>query len=122
VRYEVPKEGDWVQPIRKGYKMRCCDCGLVHRLYFRIVGTGRGSTIPFKVKRDNRATAACRRKSLDLQFYAGERFVRAIGRAIWFTAMPRSPRDWMKRCGEVAEAKSLPCVITPKDVERAPRP
>lgn len=29
---------DWIQPIRKGYRMKCCDCGLIHLLDFRIVG------------------------------------------------------------------------------------
>ena len=26
----------WVQPVRTGYLMACCDCGLVHRMNFRI--------------------------------------------------------------------------------------
>ena len=26
----------WVQPVMKGYLLACCDCGLVHRLDFRI--------------------------------------------------------------------------------------
>ncbi len=30
------KDGEWVQPIRKGYRMKCCDCGLVHRMDFRL--------------------------------------------------------------------------------------
>jgi len=30
------KPGEWIQPVRKGYRMECCDCGLVHRLNFRI--------------------------------------------------------------------------------------
>jgi len=29
-----PREG--IQPIRKGYRMECYDCGLAHRLNFRI--------------------------------------------------------------------------------------
>lgn len=59
MRYPKPKAGEWVQPIRNGYKMRCCDCGLVHRLDFRVVKR----RVQFRVERDNRATAACRRKS-----------------------------------------------------------
>jgi hypothetical protein len=39
--------------------MKCCDCGLVHRMDFRIV-KGRVQFRPF---RDKRATAAARRKS-----------------------------------------------------------
>lgn len=26
----------WVQPVKRGYLMSCCDCGLVHRMDFRI--------------------------------------------------------------------------------------
>lgn len=57
-RYHRPRRGEWVQPIRRGYKMACCDCGLVHRLDFRVVN-GR---VQFRVFRDNRATAAKRRE------------------------------------------------------------
>lgn len=28
---------DWIKPQMKGYKMACCDCGLVHRIDFAIV-------------------------------------------------------------------------------------
>lgn len=31
------KPNDWQQPIPKGYTMVCCDCGLVHRIDFRVV-------------------------------------------------------------------------------------
>ena len=57
MRYEEPEPGQWVQPIRKGYKMCCCECGLVHRLDFRI----RKRRIQFRVFRDNRATGQVRR-------------------------------------------------------------
>jgi hypothetical protein len=38
--YETPEPGPdnftpWVQPIRSGYKMQCCDCDLVHTMEFR---------------------------------------------------------------------------------------
>jgi hypothetical protein len=26
----------WVQPVKRGYLLACCDCGLVHRMDFRI--------------------------------------------------------------------------------------
>lgn len=57
MRYDEPEAGEWVQPIRRGYKLRCCDCGLVHRMDFRISR----KRIQFRVFRDNRATAAIRR-------------------------------------------------------------
>ncbi len=48
----------WITPIRVGYLMQCCDCALVHVCKFRI---NRGR-IQFRVSRDNRKTAACRRE------------------------------------------------------------
>lgn len=58
-RYERPEAGEWIQPVRKGYKLACCDCGLVHTLDFRV-SKGR---IQFRVFRHNRATATMRRWS-----------------------------------------------------------
>lgn len=55
--YEKPKAGEWVQPIRKGYKLACCDCGLVHTMNFRI----KDGRAQFAVWRNNRATAAMRK-------------------------------------------------------------
>lgn len=55
-RYEQPAAGEWIQPIRHGYKLACCDCGLVHRMEFRVVA-GRAQ---FRAYRDNRATATSR--------------------------------------------------------------
>jgi hypothetical protein len=55
--YAKPKANEWVQPVRRDYKMACCDCGLVHNLDFRIVD-GR---VQFRVRRNNRSTAMVRR-------------------------------------------------------------
>lgn len=57
MKYDEPKAGEWVQPRRRGYKMACCDCGLVHTMNFRI----RDGHIQWQVFRNNRATAAIRR-------------------------------------------------------------
>lgn len=27
----------WIKPVMEGYKMACCDCGLVHELDFGVV-------------------------------------------------------------------------------------
>ena len=35
-RFKVAKDKEWIQPKQKGYLMGCCDCGLVHRMDFRI--------------------------------------------------------------------------------------
>jgi len=57
-KYVQIYDGDWVQPrSRRGHKMRCCDCGLVHVVNFRV----RGGKLQFQVFRDDRATAASRR-------------------------------------------------------------
>lgn len=57
MKFEKPQAGEWVQPIRKGYKMACCDCGLVHTMDFRV-HKGRAQ---FRAFRNNRSTAAMRR-------------------------------------------------------------
>lgn len=62
MRYDEPKAGEWVYPKRRGYKLACCDCGLVHRLNFRLVKRSSGGRfIQFQVFRDNRATGQIRR-------------------------------------------------------------
>lgn len=60
--YSRPKAGEWVQPIRKGYKMMCCDCNLVHTINFRVIKYGRNQTkIQFQAFRNERSTALARR-------------------------------------------------------------
>ena len=54
--YGAPRANEWVQPIRKGYKLACCDCGLVHDVDFRIY-KGR---IQFRVRRNGKATGGMR--------------------------------------------------------------
>lgn len=44
-RYPDVKEGEWVRPVMKGYKMKCCDCGLVHIYDFKVIQWGRGHKI-----------------------------------------------------------------------------
>ena len=51
---------EWIYPAMDGYKMRCCDCALVHVLEFAVDDDG--EHVRFRVRRDNRATAACRRR------------------------------------------------------------
>lgn len=45
----------------KGYRMMCCDCGLVHVLDFKVIRWGRGHKIKLRAFRHERATAAARR-------------------------------------------------------------
>jgi hypothetical protein len=55
--YEKPEAGEWVQPVKRGYKLACCDCGLVHTLDFRI-HKGRAQ---FRAFRNERSTGQMRR-------------------------------------------------------------
>ena len=49
---------EWEGIRHRGFKMQCCDCGLIHVIDFRIVR----KNIQLRVRRDVRATAAARRK------------------------------------------------------------
>jgi hypothetical protein len=62
MKYKQVYENEWVRPVRKGYKMSCCDCNLVHVLDFKLESYGSGKRIVFRARRDTRATAAKRRK------------------------------------------------------------
>jgi len=63
MKYRKQQNGDWVKPLMRGYRMMCCDCGLVHVLNFRVIRWGCGHKVLFQVFRHNRATAAARRKA-----------------------------------------------------------
>jgi hypothetical protein len=58
VVYRVISYGEWTRPRMRNFREQCCDCGLIHRLDFRIAD-GR---IEFRTRRDDRATAAARRR------------------------------------------------------------
>lgn len=63
----------WEYPTHSGYRMACCDCGLVHTIDFRVDTdrplrnqAGRrirraNGHVSFRVARDNRSTAMLRR-------------------------------------------------------------
>jgi len=57
-----PVNGDgwtgWFYPAMLGYKISCCDCGLVHQINFKIDN----DRVLMDVKRDNRATGQKRRR------------------------------------------------------------
>ena len=42
-KYNAVKAGEWIQPSRGGWKMKCCDCGLVHLFKFRLISYANGS-------------------------------------------------------------------------------
>lgn len=64
MKFDKPKGGEWVQPVKRGYKLACCDCGLVHTLNFRIVkyAGGKRAKVQFQAFLDERETKALRKK------------------------------------------------------------
>jgi hypothetical protein len=77
-RYKQAHEDEQIFPVMKGYKMACCDCGLVHIVNF-VIGrqTKKGDNgyydfeeitdpdlqVMMTVRRNNRSTAQKRRHS-----------------------------------------------------------
>ena len=72
--YDVVGYGEWLRPRMRDFREQCCDCGLIHRLDFRIVAGNEGARPPtrgrshpsslhieVRTRRDDRATAAARR-------------------------------------------------------------
>ena len=57
VTYDVISYGEWTRPRMANFREQRCDCGLIHRLDFRIVD----GKVEFRTRRDDRATAAARR-------------------------------------------------------------
>lgn len=35
-KFKPAKDNKWEQPVMKDYLMKCCDCGLIHQMDFRI--------------------------------------------------------------------------------------
>ncbi len=57
MKFYRQKDGEWIIPPKKNYKIMCCDCGLVHTIDFKIVNRD----ILFRAFRDNRSTGQARR-------------------------------------------------------------
>jgi hypothetical protein len=51
MRYKEISDGEWVAPRRRSYFMKCCDCGLVHKMNFKLIKRGRGKQILFQAFR-----------------------------------------------------------------------
>ena len=91
--YKAEVAGRWVYPKRRGYRLACCDCGLVHIVNFKLrrdrIGRGK---ILMQFYRDMRATAAMRRAKNVLPFGrgngAGDRAARAIALVRRFVIYP----------------------------------
>lgn len=57
MKFQQAYDGVWIQPVRAGWQMACCDCGLVHDVSFRILN-GR---IQLKAYRNKKSTYNRRR-------------------------------------------------------------
>ena len=79
--YYKPKENEWVYPRHNGYKLACCDCGLVHDMDFRVL---EGKHVAFRVRRNERSTAGMRRGSVTVIAKAEDmpKVVKAVKRAV----------------------------------------
>lgn len=77
-KLEAGKSGwsRWVTPMMSGYRMSCCDCGLVHVWQFRVCGRD----VQFRVSLNKRATGQIRRGM-------------AVRKAIDQSAAPVTPKD-----------------------------
>lgn len=62
MKYRREKDGDWVWPVMEKYRLMCCDCGLVHDVEFVVTEVDGKPAVAFRARRNNRATAASRRK------------------------------------------------------------
>jgi hypothetical protein len=58
-RYQEADDGEWFALARRGNRIACCDCGLVHVVDARL----RDGTIELAFARNERATALTRRQS-----------------------------------------------------------
>jgi hypothetical protein len=56
-KYDIVEPDEWIRPVMNGYKMACCDCGLVHTIDFKI----EEDRVWIKATRDKRATGQIRR-------------------------------------------------------------
>lgn len=51
MKYKVVQNNEWVRPVMRGYRMKCCDCGLIHELDFKVLRWGRGHKVKFRARR-----------------------------------------------------------------------
>jgi len=48
-KFKQINDGEWVWPKMRGYKMKCCDCGLVHVVDFIVIDSDGGLVNDHKV-------------------------------------------------------------------------
>ena len=60
-KYETMYGDEWHEMYQRNQKLACCDCGLVHRIDFKIKRVGTQNRIFMRAQRNERATGAKRR-------------------------------------------------------------
>ena len=58
MKYSNLKDNEWITPLYKEFTMICCNCGLTHKVNFRI----KNNRIQLRLKRNNYSTANVRKK------------------------------------------------------------
>lgn len=59
---EYEQIGDGWEVVPKELRLACCDCSLTHDIWFRVRMVDKTPRLEWKVDRNERATAALRRK------------------------------------------------------------
>ena len=59
--FKQMQDDEWHAPRRKNYGLQCCDCGLVHRVDFKLIKYGRGKRIILRARRDDHSTLWARK-------------------------------------------------------------
>ena len=55
----------WISPIMQNYRLKCCDCGLIHEFQFKVIFTSRYEKKKWKTRIDDKSFEImfrCRRK------------------------------------------------------------
>ena len=64
IKHEVDNDGDWsewINPNSEQYFMKCCDCGLVHEMQFKVAKYFEGDECEFVANADLQAVFRARR-------------------------------------------------------------
>ncbi len=61
--YSAVVEGEWTEMRMRGHREQCCDCGLIHRIDYRILTKGKRRELQFRCWRDDKATGKIRRRA-----------------------------------------------------------
>ena len=57
-KYYHVSDGEWIDIPWRGFKEQCCDCGLIHKLNFKVDDKGK---LWMQTHRDYRATNGARK-------------------------------------------------------------